>query len=209
MDANDTARFTDCTAFLTGHRHIPLPERDDLRLRLRKALSDACERGYRKFYCGAAIGFDTIAANEVIRLKPSFPGLSLLLAVPCADQSARWSEEDRSARRRIMSSADDVIVLSPFYYQGCMMVRNRYMADRSSLCICYLTHWHGGTAATVRYAVQRQMDIVNLASVPALSDNKLREPTWKYMCISPFAGKSAVTVRLRLLPAGKLKRKRI
>ena len=63
---------------------------------------------------------------------------------------------------RIRASADFVRVLSPTYHRGCMHVRNRYMVDRSDVCICYLRTMTGGTAYTVGYAESRGLEIIRL-----------------------------------------------
>ena len=44
-----------------------------------------------------------------------------------------------------------------------MQVRNRFMVDRSSLCICYMTAFQGGTASTVHYAQTQKLPVVNVA----------------------------------------------
>ena len=44
-----------------------------------------------------------------------------------------------------------------------MMVRNRYMVDRSSLCLCYLRKASGGTKSTVDYAKKAGLQLLNLA----------------------------------------------
>ena len=50
-----------------------------------------------------------------------------------------------------------------FYYNGCMQVRNRYLVDHSSACICYLNNLRSGTAYTVKYAESQGLQIINLA----------------------------------------------
>ena len=64
---------------------------------------------------------------------------------------------------RQIADADEVRVLAPRYYDGCMQARNRYMVDRASVCIAYLTETRGGTAGTVRYAEKQGISVINLA----------------------------------------------
>ena len=59
--------------------------------------------------------------------------------------------------------------MSPNYYNGCMHVRNAYMVDRSSICVCYMKKLGGGTLATVRYALSQDLPVVNIA-VPSSLD---------------------------------------
>lgn len=188
---------TGTTAFFTGHRFISGEERNEISEKIYRCITDAYQIGYRHFFCGCALGFDTLAAFQTVRLRNAYPEVKLSLAIPCDSQADKWQEKDREIYREIISLADDKTVLSPVYYQGVMLARNRYMADRSSLCICYLKHMRGGTASTVRYAVtQDRIQIVNLALPEYHSTDILREKAWNYMFISPSAGKNAVTVPL-------------
>ena len=41
--------------------------------------------------------------------------------------------------------------------------RNRHLVDGSSVCIAYLTQEKGGTAYTVNYAKQKEVQVINLA----------------------------------------------
>ena len=64
---------------------------------------------------------------------------------------------------KIIYACDETRVLSPSYYKGCMMVRNRYMVDRSSFVVCYLTEKKGGTASTAAYASHEEIPLLNIA----------------------------------------------
>ena len=193
------------TAFFTGHRHLREDQKDMISSALFQCLKEAYDAGYRRFFCGCALGFDTLAAFQTVRLKKIHPDVILSLAIPCENQSEKWNEKDKEVYRSILELADEKTVLSPFYYHGAMLTRNRYMADRSSLCICYLSVMHGGTASTVRYAlVHDRIRIVNLAVNEGYNSDCLRENKWNFMFISPSAYKNAVTVPLRLMRPKKL-----
>ena len=197
------------TAFFTGHRNLNEADRPVIQENLFRCISDAYASGYRRFFCGCALGFDTLAAFQTVRLKKLFPDVWLSLAIPCESQAERWKVSDRQVYQRLLELADEKIVLSPFYYRGVMLSRNRYMADRSSLCICWLTDMHGGTAYAVRYALRSdRIKIVNLA-VPDVPPDRMREKPWNYMFISPSADKNAVTVHLSLSRGRKLVFRRI
>ncbi len=153
----------DLTVCFTGHRHIPAEEEDILAQRTDALLEKLYSQGYRDFISGAALGFDALAAECVIRLKGRHPDVSLHLAIPCSTQADRWSAADCERYERILYNADSTHVLSRCYYMGCMQVRNRFMVDRSAFCLCYLTHSRGGTMATVAYAMQQSCPVLNLA----------------------------------------------
>ena len=57
------------TAFFTGHRHLPSGEIDRIAANLYHCISAAYDEGYRRFFCGCALGFDTLAARQTL----SFP----------------------------------------------------------------------------------------------------------------------------------------
>ena len=160
MNASDFSKESiSQSAFFTGHRFLRHEDLPAIRMKVDQCISEAYESGYRRFFCGCALGFDTVAAFRVIFLKKQYPDIRLSLAIPCATQAERWDPEDRKTYDQLLQKADDCTVLSPFYYQGAMLSRNRYMADRSSLCICWLSNMRSGTASAVRYAIiHRQMN---------------------------------------------------
>lgn len=45
-----------------------------------------------------------------------------------------------------------------------MFKRNRHLVNGSSVCIAYLTQEKGGTAYTVNYARQNNVQVINLAA---------------------------------------------
>ena len=198
------------TAFFTGHRHLPSGEVERISDNLYLCICAAYDEGYRRFFCGCALGFDTLAAIQTLRFRQQHPDVILSLAIPCLTQDAKWQEKDKIIYRNILEQADEKTILSPDYYQGVMLTRNRYMADRSSLCIRYLQHMRGGTASTVRYALQNSgIRIVNLAMCQDEYTDLLREESWNYMYTYPSAGRNAVTAPLRLLSGRKLSMKHI
>lgn len=159
--------YVEETVCFTGHRFIPAAFASEIRNRLNIEILKAYEKGYRRFICGGAIGFDTLAAQSVIAFRKDHPDVRLLLALPCGDQDENWNGMNRDTYQQIVAAADDVIVLTEKYYRGCMQNRNRYMVDHSSMCIAWLTKLNGsGTLYTVRYALQKDLKIVNLAIWP-------------------------------------------
>lgn len=109
------------------------------------------------------MGFDTLAAQAVLKLREEYPQIRLILVLPCKEQTRGWPAADVDIYNEILHQADKVVYTAEHYYRGCMFKRNRHLVDNSSVCICYLTSDHGGTAYTVRYAQSQQLKIVNLA----------------------------------------------
>lgn len=115
------------------------------------------------FLAGGALGFDTIAAQIVIKLKKKYPHIQLVLILPCRSQSKYWSKENIEVYQSIIRNADQIIYTSEAYSRGCMFKRNRLMVDMSSTCICYRRESTGGTAYTVEYALSKSVSVINLA----------------------------------------------
>ncbi len=151
------------TACFTGHRIIPLFERTTVSKALENALMESIENGYRYFGAGGALGFDTMAALTVLRLRNKYPQIKLILVLPCENQTRNWKATDIEKYEHIKSQADKVVYVSKEYTQDCMHKRNRHLVDNSSLCICYLSKPSGGTAYTVDYAKESGLKIINTA----------------------------------------------
>ena len=143
---------------------MPAERTEELRRRLKSGILYLRDNmGITTFYAGGALGFDSLAAEAVIAQREKLKDIRLAIVMPCRDQAARWSAEQRTRYERINRAADEVICLAEHYYQGCMHERNRYMVDYSCVCICYLTERTGGTAYTVEYARSKGLKIFNLA----------------------------------------------
>ena len=152
----------------TGHRDIPLTERKKIQKRLETALLRLIDQGVCYFGAGGALGFDTLAAQVVLRLRERYPQIRLILVLPCLNQTRGWAQADIDAYEEIKHCADKVTYTSEHYFRGCMQKRNRHLADNSSVCICYLTKPTGGTAYTVNYARRSGLRIINIAGPDSL-----------------------------------------
>ena len=137
---------------------------------LRPILQETIEKlflqGVDTFIAGGAIGFDTMAATEVLNLQRKlYPGMKLILAIPCAGQDERWSPIQRALYQQIRQLSTAEFVLSPRYYQGCMHKRNDFMVEHSSHLIAYVKRTSGGSAYTLRAAQKKGLSICNLADL--------------------------------------------
>ena len=65
---------------------------------------------------------------------------------------------------QVREDEDKVVYTSHDYFRGCMFKRNRHLVNGSSVCIAYLTQEKGGTAYTVNYARQNNVQVINLAA---------------------------------------------
>lgn len=157
------------TACFTGHRSQKLPWRfneEDLRCKvmkenLRIEIEKAIKRGYKTFLCGMAIGFDMICAETVIGLKEKYSDIKIIGALPCKTQDIKWSSKDRERYRNLLSQLDDIrCIYDEYIGVECMLERNRFMVNNSSLVIALYNGLSGGTKSTISYARERGLEII-------------------------------------------------
>lgn len=155
----------DYTCCFTGHRALPPEERGAIAYQLEQTVIMLIQAGIRFFGAGGARGFDTLAAQTILKLRRKYPHIKLILVLPCLSQTQGWRDEDIKVYESINTAADKVTYTSEKYTQGCMHKRNRHLVDHSSICVCYLTEDRGGTAYTVNYAKKQGLKVINLADV--------------------------------------------
>lgn len=149
----------DKTVCFTGHRKII---HSDVRQHLEEVIEILIEDGFTYFGSGGALGFDTLAAQTVIRLKKKYSRIKLILVIPFAAQAKGWPEKDRKIYYDIMKNADKLTFISKEYKRGCFHARNRYLVDNSSVCVAYQYKGCGGTAYTVDYAEKHGCNVIFL-----------------------------------------------
>lgn len=153
------------TCCFTGHRDIPAELCPSLKKALKNELLRVYADGVRNFIAGGALGFDMICAETVLELKDSYEDITLTLAIPCHDHDAKWKEISKNELSRIIELADEVVYVSEHYAKGCMFRRNRYMVDRSCVCISYCTKSTGGSRYTVDYALSSGIEVTELSTM--------------------------------------------
>jgi len=153
----------------TGHRKIEERHRGRIEDLLLRAISFAYSEGCRTFITGGALGFDTLAAREVIRFRLSHPDARLLIVIPCKNQSESWSSSQISLYEYTLINADEVEYIADIYTDGCMKERNQRLADLSDMMIAYVNRPYSGAAQTVRMAAKDGKPVYNL--YPTLEQN--------------------------------------
>ena len=148
------------TCSFTGHREIPESEYSNIQLKLEGVITMLIGHGVCDFLAGGALGFDTLAALTVLKLKNDYPHIRLKLILPCRDQAKTWPVTDKKIYSLILEQADEVVYVSEYYYSGCMHKRNRHLVDNSGYCVCYLRKNSGGTKWTVDYALKKDLQVI-------------------------------------------------
>ncbi len=156
------------TCCFTGHRVLSSDVREDLTAAVDRVIRDLYRAGYRYFMAGGALGFDTLAAVEVLRAARFDREVKLILVLPCRNQTLRWEGMPGYVGhlrryKQILGMADYAVYLNDFYTDTCMRERNQYMIDHSSVCVAYYNGAaKSGTGQTYRMAVSGGLDIYNL-----------------------------------------------
>lgn len=149
----------DITAAFTGHRTYA-GEADEA---LRESVLCLYERGLRRFLVGMAWGFDLAAGEAVLALKEQFGDVELVAVVPFADFRNLFHDEILVLYDKVMASADECVVVSEQGSPHSYMRRNDYLVDNSSLVVAWWNgHRKGGTAYTVKRALKKGREVVNL-----------------------------------------------
>lgn len=154
----------------SGHRPEKMPFAESMddrnyiafRVITKKVIRRLAERGAEWFISGMAQGFDTWAAEDVLELKLTDPGIKLDCAIPYPRQASGWSEPYRLRRQRILDKCDQSEVLCPSYSNICFFVRNRYMVDNADVLVCAYDGKSGGTSYTLDYALKSGKVVINI-----------------------------------------------
>lgn len=156
--------LTEKSCFFTGHRFISFEKKSELKTQLRiKCITLIEEYGVTEFICGGALGFDTMAAFVVLKLKEQYPQIHLHLYLPCTNQSERWTAYDKKIFDSLKVLSDDIkFITDAKYLPGCMQLRNKAMVTDAMYGIAYCTNTKSGTYSTLKYAKEKKRKIILL-----------------------------------------------
>ena len=163
----------DNSCCFSGYRPEKLPwgtDEDDSRCRaLKVVITETAEQvylsGIRHFICGMARGSDMYFCETVLFLRAKYPEITFEAAIPCKEQADNWPADERRRYLSLVGQCDFVTYVSQHYTKSCMLRRNRYMVDSSSVLIAVHDGKRGGTSYTVKYAARRALDIVSISPI--------------------------------------------
>lgn len=155
----------------TGHRLEKLPWRGDendprcllLKSQLEDAVAAVYAAGKRHYICGMATGCDMYFCQAVIDLRIQHPDITLEAAIPWEGQAKNWSRELKDRYYRLVAECDYQTLVHSEYTPDCMMRRNKYMVDSSSVLIAASRGIKGGTMNTMLYALRQGVEIIQLS----------------------------------------------
>lgn len=155
-------------ACFTGHRPQKFPwgfnENDERCKEMKRQtfikIEEAIHNGYHTFLCGMALGFDIICAEIILDLKKVYPHIKLIGSLPCKTQSDNWPIAQKKRYNNILKQIDGIRCIYDTYIgKECMLERNRYMINNSSLVIALFDGKPGGTKQTIEYAKSQGLKI--------------------------------------------------
>lgn len=89
--------------------------------------------------------------------------MTLTAAIPFRGQADRFKPSDRVVYEGLMGSADEVIILSEYYYTRCFLDRDEFMVENASLLIVFYDgREKGGTYYTFKKANSLGVPVVNI-----------------------------------------------
>lgn len=146
---------------------------------LRKLLYELCKRLIEKrnvttFISGGAIGFDSIAFEEIEKLKSAY-GVENNLAIPFRNQDCKWHESNKIKYKEYKNKANNIHYVDEIekyqiknnvigdYSPEKMQERNCYMVDNSDYIVaCWDGNKKGGTWNCIKYALKKNKNILHI-----------------------------------------------
>ena len=149
-----------------------------IRTELSLCLEDCYREGKTNFISGMAIGWDTLCAEEVLKLRKMYSDVRLIVAIPFQGQELMYGEKDKLRYKAIFRAADhQEFITCGDYDKEVYHKRNEWMIANSSEIIAYDSGKpNSATASTVRKAILSGVEVLNIY-------DELK----KYFAISHFA----------------------
>ena len=117
------------------------------------------------FGVGGARGFDMLAAEYMIHVREKIKNRVRVISVrPYPGYMDAWPEEEKRWQEEIIRKSDKVVRISRENYPGVFYERDRELVDGSGHVISCCRRITGGTAYTVRCAMEQGIPVMNACS---------------------------------------------
>lgn len=155
------------TCCFTGHRFLPTQHKKEIEDRTAAEIRNMIlQKDVCFFGVGGAIGFDTLAAEVLFRLRENeYPHIKVILVYPFKGFTSHWTSEQKAKYKSLLQMYDKVVCISDDACKEAYLARDRHLVDCSSYCIAYCTRNYGGTAYTVRYAKKQGLSVRNVFEI--------------------------------------------
>lgn len=151
------------TCCFTGHRSIRAERLPILMQKTEQIVRELIANGVIFFCVGGAVGYDTEVAKLLFRLQESeFPQIKVILIYPFDGFTDSWTPMQQEAYWLLYPKYFKVICVAQKAGRAMYLKRDRQLVDCSAFCICYCTRKTGGTAYTVRYAMQKGLRVFHI-----------------------------------------------
>ena len=91
-----------------------------------------------------------LAGAVVAERKKENEEIRLIACIPCPNQDKYFSPSEKEEYERLLSCADETVLVSEKYTPWCMAKRNDYMVERADALIAYCNRAEGGSAYTLK-----------------------------------------------------------
>ncbi len=162
----------DLVCSFTGHRIINSEHLNIIDTVIMRAIEYAYKQGCRTFISGGAIGFDTLAARQVILFRMIHSDVRLVMLLPCKNQDEKWNVRQKDTYSYIISVANEVEYISDEYTEDCMKKRNAALAERADMLVSYFSRRASGSWQTVRMAEKLGKTVYNIYNHKDLTERK-------------------------------------
>ncbi|MFI3292812.1 MAG: SLOG family protein [Rikenellaceae bacterium] len=160
----------ECAVAFTGNRNLTSPDKASgstlekrIRNKLYALLEEQYNQGKYQFLCGYALGWDMLAAEEVLRLQKLHPEIELIAVIPFDGQEEKFPFFERLRYRKLRKRATYTVVIAQEYSNQAYHDRNDYMLANASKVIAYHNGKpRSGTGSTIRKATEQGIEVVNL-----------------------------------------------
>lgn len=153
------------TCCFVGHRDINPGDDNKIIARLRYLVDPLLQKNVKYFGVGGAIGFDMLAAEYILHLRDDVrKKIKLISVLPYPDYYASWTEDLIKRQKAIIQKSDKVVYTSKAFSDDVYRIRNEHLLAFSGYCITYCHRTSGGTANTVRKAMEEGLIVYNSSS---------------------------------------------
>ena len=151
------------TVSFFGHREVEKPTEIEKRLD-RLLYHIITQKEYVEFLIGRDGDFDLLASSAIRRAIKNYSSgnTALILVLPYLKAEYRDNEQN------FLDYYDEVEICeesSAVHFKSAIQIRNKSMIDRSDLVVCCIQHETGGAYQSVQYAIQKNIEVINLASL--------------------------------------------
>ena len=137
-----------------GHRDAD----SSLRSQIKPAITDMIiNKNITTFYSGGMGNFDSLCESVVRELKKTYP-LKLYLIMPYMTKRLNTDKAYYEAQY------DDIIIpdLGKVHYKRAITERNKWIAERSDIILCYIYRSSGGAYQMYRYAQKHKIQVCKI-----------------------------------------------